>query len=94
MILDLNPEQFLLVYNHVSSNLSSPAQELKMKMESPLLEALSSIDDTKNQSRFSSWMKQEKEKVVHLENDLKNIKAHSPIVIPDDGLYFPIRESK
>jgi hypothetical protein len=62
-------------------------------MDIVLLEALSSIDDAKNQSRFSTWMKQEKERVVHMKSELENIKINQKVV-PDDGLYFPVQETK
>lgn len=93
MILNLNPEQFLLVYNRISDNSNLTAQDLKSKMDAMLLEALSSIDDVKLKSKFSTWIKQEKEKVDHLESELKNIKVNSTTV-SDDGLYFPIQETK
>lgn len=93
MILNLNPEQFLLVYSRILDNSNLTAQELKSKMDIVMLEALSSIDAAKNQSRFSTWMKQEKERVVHMESELENIKINQK-TIPDDGLYFPVHETK
>lgn len=81
MILNLSPEQFLAVYNSVSINPSLTAQEVRSKMDIVLLEALSSIDDSKNQSKFSYWAKQENEKISGLETELKSIKV-STIVDP------------
>lgn len=96
MILNLNPEQFLLVYNYVSNSPNSIAQELKTKMDLTLLEVLSSIDDKKAQFSFLNWLKQEKEKIRHMENELEiikeNIKINQKVVHDDanDGLYFPV----
>jgi len=84
MNLNLNPEQFLAIYDSLKDN-SSISQELKSKMHLILLSALSAIDDSKNQSKFGNWMKQEKEKVEILESELKSIR--SPVF--DDGLPFP-----
>lgn len=85
MILNLNAEQFLAVYNCIIATSSLTAQEVKSKMDLILLEALSSIDDSKNQSKFDNWMKQEKNKVESLKTELKAINVQ----IPDDGLHFP-----
>jgi len=93
MILSLNPQQFLAVYNSVTINSSLTSQEVKSKMELILLDALSQIDDSKNQNKFDHWIKQEKEKVSSLENELKMIKlSKSPLEISsDDGLpYRPV----
>ena len=86
MILSLNPEQFLAIYNSVNTNSSLTAQEIKSKMDLILLDALSLINDSKNQSRLDNWMKQEKEKVENLESELKSIRNLIP---SDDGLSFP-----
>ena len=86
MILSLNPEQFLARYNRVNTNSSLTAQEIKSKMDLILLNALSLINDSKNQSRLDNWMKQEKEKVENLESELKSIRNLIP---SDDGLSFP-----
>ena len=86
MILSLNPEQFLAIYNSVNTNSSLTAQEIKSKMDLILLNALSLINDSKNQSRLDNWMKQEKEKVENLESELKSIRNLVPF---DDGLIFP-----
>lgn len=86
MILSLNPEQFLAIYNSVNTNSSLTAQEIKSKMDLILLDALSLINDSKNQSRLDNWMKQEKEKVENLESELKSIRNLVPF---DDGLIFP-----
>jgi len=83
MILNLNAEQFLFVYNRILDNPTQPAQELKNKMDALLLDALSSVEETKNQTKFSSWVKQEQERVASLKSELKTIKDN----IPDDGLY-------
>lgn len=85
MILNLNAEQFLLVYNRILDNPAPPAQELKNKMDALLLDALSSIEETKNQTKFSSWVKQEQERVAFLKSELKTIKEN----ISDDGLHYP-----
>jgi len=82
MNVQLNPEQFLAVYNSITSIASIEAKEVKIKMESVILEALTIIDDSSNQSKFSHWMKKEKEKLNALEDQLKLIKE--PI---NDGLY-------
>ena len=71
------------------------AQELKTKMDLTLLEALSSIDDKKAQFSFLNWLKQEKEKIRHMENELQTIKENinfNQKVVHDanDGLYFPV----
>jgi hypothetical protein len=86
MILSLNPEQFLAIYNSVNTNSSLTAQEIKSKMDLILLDALSLINDSKNQSRLDNWMKQEKGKVENLESELKSIRNLVPF---DDGLSFP-----
>lgn len=85
MILSLNAEQFLLVYNKVSDNPAPSAQELKNKMDTILLDALSLIEDSKNQTKFSSWIKQEQERITFLNSELKIIKEN----ISDDGLNYP-----
>lgn len=85
MILNLNSEQFLAVYNSIASSQSLTAQEVKSKMDLVLLDALASTDDTKNQSRFDHWMKQEKERVEGLKTELKAITSS----VSDDGLPFP-----
>jgi hypothetical protein len=85
MNLNLNPEQFLAIYNSLRDNSSITSQEVKSKMDLILLNALSAIDDSKNQSKFGSWMKQEKERVEILESELKSIR--NPV--SDDGLPFP-----
>lgn len=92
MILNLNSEQFLAVYTCIASSSSLTAQEVKSKMDVILLEALSSTDDSKNQSKFDHWMKQEKERVEGLKTELKTISAS----MSDDGLPFPppAREKK
>ena len=87
MKLNLSPEQFLIVYNGVTNNSSLTAQEVKTKMDSQLIEALSLIDDSSNQSKFTSWMKQEKTKVSSLNEELKTLKLNQDQQ-PDDGLYF------
>ena len=73
MKLSLSPEQFLAVYTSVVMNPSLTAQEVKSKMDVVLLDALSSIDDTQNQSRFSHWAKQEEDKITTLQQELKSI---------------------
>jgi len=88
MNLSLSPEQFLAVYYSVSVNNSLTAQEVKAKMDTQLLDALSLIDDSKNQSKFSTWMKKEKEKVNTLEKELETIKAHPLDSNNDDGLPY------
>lgn len=91
MILNLNAEQFLLVYNKISTDPIPPALELKNKMEILLLDALSSIEDAKNQAKLSNWIKQERDRVTSLENELKSISEN----IPDDGLHYPpVKEPK
>jgi len=85
VILSLNAEQFLLVYNKVSDNPAPSAQELKNKMDTILLDALSLIEDSKNQTKFSSWIKQEQERITFLNSELKIIKEN----ISDDGLNYP-----
>lgn len=88
MNLNLNPEQFLAVYNCITMSSSLTAQEVKSKMDLILLGVLSSIDDSKNQYKFDNWLKQEKEKVEGLKTELKDLKiAHSSQ--SDDGLPFP-----
>ena len=94
MILNLNPEQFLTVYNSVSSNGTITAQEVKVKMDAQLLDALSLIDDSKNQSKFDSWIKKEKQKVDSLESELKSLKVNTDDVSIDDGLYFPMAKKE
>ena len=88
MNLNLNSEQFLAVYNCINTTSSLTAQEVKSKMNLILLDALSIIDDTKNQSKFDHWMKQEKEKVEGLKVELKDLKISTPSP-SDDGLPFP-----
>jgi len=55
-----------------------------------LLDALSIVDDSKNQNKFGNWIKQEKEKVEGLQTELKSIR--NPAF--DDGLLFPPPLSK
>lgn len=90
MILSLNPEQFLTVYYSVSLNSSLTAQEIKAKMDTQLLDALSFVDDSKNQSKFSTWVKFEKEKLDTLEKELKTIKTKNNVFenTNDDGLPY------
>jgi len=77
MNLSLSPEQFLAVYTSVTVDQSLTAQEVKSKMEVVILEALGLIDDSKNQSKFSYWAKQENQKISGLQSELKSIKhAH------------------
>jgi hypothetical protein len=85
MNLNLSPEQFLAIYNSLKNDSSITTQEVKSKMDLVLLDALSRIDDSRNQSKFGSWMKQEKEKVEVLESELKSIRSS----VSDDGLPFP-----
>lgn len=75
MNLNLNPEQFLAVYTSVVLNQTLTAQEVKSKMDVILLGALGSIDDSKNQTKFSHWAKQESEKISGLKDELKSIKV-------------------
>jgi len=91
MNITLSPEQFLTVYNAVITNPSLEAQEVKNKMDSVIIEALSTIDDSQNHSKFSHWIKKEKEKVVAMEVELKSIKDTPTISTQpfDDGL-FPL----
>jgi len=88
MILSLNPQQFLAVYNSVATNSSLTSQEVKSKMELILLDALSQIDDSKNQNKFDNWIKREKEKVHVLQSELKTLNSS----VSDDGLPFPPKE--
>jgi len=88
MILSLNPQQFLAVYNCVTINSSVTLQEVKSKMELILLDALSQIDDSKNQNKFDNWIKREKEKVQVLQSELKTLNSS----VCDDGLPFPPKE--
>lgn len=91
MILNLSAEQFLLVYNKVLADPTQPALDLKNKMDSLLLDVLSSIEDAKNKTKFSTWIKQEQDRVSSLKDELKSINEN----IPDDGLHYPpVRESK
>lgn len=90
MNLTLNPEQFLAVYNCINTAMSPPAQEVKSKMDLILLNVLSSIDDSKNQAKFDSWMKQEAAKVESLKTDLKMINS----TIVDDGLPYPFNREQ
>lgn len=83
MNLNLNPEQFLAVYTSVALNQSLTAQEVKSKMDVILLDALGSIDDSKNQTKFSHWAKRENEKISGLKNELKSIKI--PPIDPFDN---------
>jgi hypothetical protein len=77
MKLTLSPEQFLAVYNCVTVNQGLTAQEVKSKMDLVLLDALSSIDEVQNQSKFSHWAKQEEDKISNLQHELKTISKSS-----------------
>jgi len=88
MNIQLNPEQFLAVYSSLLTNASIEAKEIKSKMDSVLLDALSTIDDSTNQNKFAHWMKKEKEKVTALNDELQTIKNSTVnFSQPDDGLY-------
>jgi hypothetical protein len=89
MNLNLTPQQFLAIYDSLSSDATS-SKEVKHKMNSMLLDALSIVDDSKNQNKFGNWIKQEKEKVEGLQTELKSIR--NPAF--DDGLLFPPPLSK
>lgn len=78
MNLNLSPSQFLVMYGMVLKDSSPEALEIRAKMESVLLEALSTIDDAKNQDKFVHWIKKEEEKVSALTNELKSIKEIDP----------------
>lgn len=92
MNLNLNSDQFLLVYNFVTSNVTSEAKELKAKMDLIIHEALSKLEESKNQSKFPQWLKKEQEKIFMLSDELKSMKSTakscSEKTEPDDGLYF------
>lgn len=78
MNLNLSPNQFLAMYGMVLKECSPEAIELRIKMEAVLLDALSMIDDAKNQDKFVHWIKKEEEKVSALATDLKSIKVIDP----------------
>ena len=90
MNLNLSPEQFLAVYNSVAVNQNLTAQEVKSKMDLIMLEALSLVHDTKNHSKFETWLKQQSGKISVMKDELESIKQKSEN-IPDDGLYFPVK---
>lgn len=75
MNIILNPEQFLKIYTTLVINQSIEMVEVKNKMESIILEALSTINNSNNQLKFFHWIEKEKEKIVELENKLKLIKT-------------------
>ena len=88
MNIQLSPEQFLTVYSSLLTNTSIEAKEIKNKMDSVLLDALSTIDDATNQSKFTHWMKKEKERVTAMNDELQSIKKSTTnFSQPDDGLY-------
>lgn len=73
MNISLNPEQFLTLYRSIATDEAPAAKEVKDKMDSILLEALRTVDDASNATKFSAWIKQEKEKVLELEDKLKSM---------------------
>jgi NAD-specific glutamate dehydrogenase len=85
MILNLNAEQFLLIYNKLLTDPAQSAHDLKNKMDILLLDLLSSMEDAKNQAKFSSWIKQEQDRISSLKSELKVINEN----ISDDGLHYP-----
>ena len=86
MVLNLNPQQFLAVYNSLTIDTSLTAKEVKSKMDLVLIEALSSVDDSKSQLKFNSWTKQEEKKVEALKTELASISLPS-VSHPDDGIF-------
>ena len=86
MIVNLNPQQFLAVYNSLTVDSSLTAKEVKSKMDLVLIEALSSVDDSKSQLKFSNWTKQEEKKVEALKTELASISLQS-VPQSDDGIF-------
>lgn len=74
MNISLSPEQFIAVYNSIIVNPSREAYEVRSKMQSIILDALSTIDDSTNHNKFSHWMKKEQERLTDLQNELNSIK--------------------
>jgi hypothetical protein len=73
MNITLNPVQFLTLYNSVSKDSSPEAKEVKNKMDSILLEVLSSSEEVDKNRKFGLWMKKEREKLSQLEDKLDSI---------------------
>lgn len=89
MNLNLNAEQFVELYSVLVDGHNPALQDLKSKMKLSLIETLSVIDESNNQSKFPYWFKKEKEKVEVMENQLKMIN-----VAVDDGLFPPPAEKR
>jgi bacterioferritin (cytochrome b1) len=88
MIVNLNPQQFLAVYNSLTLHSSLTAQEVKSKMDLVLIEALSNADDSKSQLKFSNWTKQEEKKVEALKTELAAINLSPAQSQSDDGIFI------
>lgn len=73
MIVNLNPQQFLAVYNSLTADPSLTAKEVKSKMDLVLIEALSNVDESKGQLKFNNWAKQEERKVEALKTELASM---------------------
>ena len=104
MNLQLNPQQALALYELiVTTTVSSPKSELsdrlvevKIKLQSSVVEALDTIYSTVNKNKFSSWAKKEQGKISQLNSQLEKLKTSSGYASgslePDDGLHFPLRK--
>ena len=86
MNLTLSPEQFLVIYNCMSTSPSITAQEIKLKMDVILLDSLSVVYDSKNRSKYLQWIKQEHEKISTLQSELKVVMLS---MLPDDAQHNP-----
>jgi hypothetical protein len=104
MNLQLNPQQALALYELIiAATASSPKSELsdrlgevKIKLQSSVVEALDAIYSTSNKDKFSSWIKKEQDKISQLNSQLEKLKTSSGYASgslePDDGLHFPLRK--
>ena len=100
MILQLNSEQTLALFKLIVVETSkhdvclkgtTHLEEIKEKLQSVIIESLSTACISSNNMKFSSWIKNEQDRIDELTRKLKAIKDSFQ---QDDGLHFPPQKTK
>ena len=95
MILQLNSEQTLALFKLITIATSKPdvylegtthLEEVKEKLQSVIIESLDNMYISSNSTKFSSWIKNEQDRIDELTRKLETIKDSFQ---QDDGLHFP-----
>jgi uncharacterized protein YcfL len=99
MNLQLTPEQFVVLYELVSSasfssNASSKRESLvqiREKLSETIQDSLEKLYQNQNKEKLSTWVKNEEKKISQLTQDLSKLKNQKfDFSYPsDDGLHFP-----